>query len=138
MLTNLRIFWVLTGFFLAASITYIIWASVVDGRIEWAGTVAMVLSAALSGFIAFYLTISHKAQGGELPEDRLDADIDDGDSELGHYSPWSWWPIFLAGALALTFLGLAVGTWLSFIGVPLVVVGLVGWVFEYYRGNFAR
>ena len=138
MLTNLRIFWVLAGFFLAAAITYIIWALAVDGVIEWAGTVGMVLAAALAAFIAFYLTISHRAQGGELPEDRLDADIDDGDSELGHYSPWSWWPVFLAGALALTFLGLAVGTWLSFIGVPLVIVGLIGWIFEYYRGNFAR
>lgn len=138
MLTNLRIFWVLAGFFLAAAITYIIWALAVDGVIEWAGTVGMVLAAALAAFIAFYLTISHRAQGGELPEDRLDADIDDGDSELGQFSPWSWWPIFLAGALAITFLGLAVGTWLSFIGVPLVIVGLIGWIFEYYRGNFAR
>lgn len=138
MLTNLRIFWVLAGFFLASAITYIIWSLVVEGHVEWAGTVGMVLAAALAAFIAFYLTLTHRHQGGELPEDRLDADIDDGDSELGHYSPWSWWPIFLAGALAITFLGLAVGTWLSFIGVPLVVVGLVGWVFEYYRGNFAR
>jgi hypothetical protein len=138
MLTNLRIFWVLAGFFLASAITYIVWHIAVEGEPEWAGTVAMLLSAALAAFIAFYLTMAHRAQGGELPEDRLDADIDDGDSELGHFSPWSWWPIVLAGALALTFLGLAVGTWLSFIGVPLVIVGLVGWVFEYYRGNFAR
>ena len=138
MLTNLRIFWVLAGFFLASAITYIIWHIAVEGNVEWAGTVGMALAAALAAFIAFYLTMAYRNQGGELPEDRLDADIDDGDSEIGMFSPWSWWPIVLAGSLALTFLGLAVGVWLSFIGVPLVIVALVGWVFEYYRGNFAR
>lgn len=80
----------------------------------------------------------HKEQGGELPEDRLDANIDDGDAELGFFSPWSWWPIVLAGGAALAFLGLAVGFWITFIAVPLALIGLVGWVFEYYRGNFAR
>jgi hypothetical protein len=37
-------------------------------------------------------------------------------------------------------LGLCVGFnfWLSFIALPLVLVGVVGWVYEYYRGNFAR
>ena len=135
MLTNLRIFWVLAGFFLASAITYIIWHIAVEGNVEWAGTVGMALAAALAAFIAFYLTMAYRNQGGELPEDRLDADIDDGDSEIGMFS---WWPIVLAGALALTFLGLAVGVWLSFIGVPVVIVALVGWVFEYYRGNFAR
>ena len=44
----------------------------------------------------------------------------------------------LAGGAALGFLGLAVGFWITFIGVAVVVVALVGWVYEYYRGNFAR
>ena len=43
--------------------------------------------------IAFYLGRVHNAQGGELPEDILTSDIDDGDPELGEFSPWSWWPI---------------------------------------------
>ena len=79
-----------------------------------------------------------REQNGELPEDRLDANIDDGDAELGFFSPWSWWPILLAGWAALAFLGLAVGPWITFIGVPLALICLVGWVYEYYRGNFAR
>ena len=53
---------------------------------------AIGLSGALSVLIAFYLARIHKRQGGELPEDRLDANIDDGDAEQGHFSPWSWWP----------------------------------------------
>ena len=54
--------------------------------------------AVLSAFIAFYLGRVHREQGAELPEDRLDANIDDGDAELGFFSPWSWWPIMLAAS----------------------------------------
>ena len=147
MRTNVTLFWVLTGFFALATAVYGFWSSI-DGasRIansftagpEWAGTIALGLTALLSAFIAFYLGRVHKEQGGELPEDRLDANIDDGDAELGFFSPWSWWPVFLAGGVALAFLGLAIGFWIAFIAVPIVVIALVGWVFEYYRGNFAR
>jgi len=138
MKTNVGLFWVLFGFFLAGWAAYVIWSWLEYGSPEWVGTVAILLSAALAAFIAFYLGRVHKAQGGELPEDRDDANIEDGDSEIGHYSPWSWWPFVLGGSLAITFLGLAVGLWIIFIGVPLVIVALTGWVFEYYRGNFAR
>jgi len=141
MRANVVLFWLLAVFFLLAAVVYTIWsylAGVDDHRIEWVGTVAIALSAVLSAFIAFYLGRVHKAQGGQLPEDRLDANIDDGDPELGFFSPWSWWPIMLAAGAALGFLGLAVGVWISFIAVPLALISLVGWVYEYYRGNFAR
>jgi len=138
MRTNVGLFWLLFGFFLFGAVFYTVWAVIEYGHPEWVGTVALLLAAALGGFLAFYLGRVHKAQGGELPEDRADASIEDGDSELGHYSPWSWWPMVLAASLAITFLGLAAGLWIIFIGVPLVIVALVGWVYEYYRGNFAR
>jgi hypothetical protein len=57
---------------------------------------------------------------------------------LGEFSPWSWWPIVLASSAALAILGLAVGTWLLPIGFGLFAVAIVGWVYEYYRGYFAR
>ena len=138
MRTNVGLFWLLFGFFLVGAGVYTVWAIIEYGYPEWVGTVALVLAAALGAFFAFYLGRVYKAQGGELPEDRADASIEDGDSELGHYSPWSWWPMVLAASLAITFLGIAAGLWIIFIGVPLVVVALVGWVYEYYRGNFAR
>lgn len=139
MRTNITLFWILFGFFFAGAVAYTIWAPLYFGYIEWVGTIAMLLSAVLSAFVAFYLGLVNRSLGGQqLPEDIESADIDDGDPELGQFSPWSWWPMVLAGALALTFLGLAVGTWMSFIGVPIVIVALVGWVYEYYRGNFAR
>ncbi|MFK4729318.1 cytochrome c oxidase subunit 4 [Agromyces mediolanus] len=142
MRANVVLFWILAVFLAAIAAVYGVWTAAsgieVNGGPEWAGTIAISLAAILSAFIAFYLGRVHKAQGAELPEDRLDANIDDGDPELGFFSPWSWWPIVLAGAAALGFLGLAVGFWISFIAVPLVLISLVGWVYEYYRGNFAR
>ncbi len=99
---------------------------------------AIGLTGLLGTLIAFYLTRATVAVGGVLPEDRLDADIDDGDAEQGFFSPWSWWPMFLAFGAALVFLGLAVGVWVSLIGGPIAFIALVGWIYEYYRGYFAR
>lgn len=145
--TNARLFWILAGFFFLADAIYITWsllasanpAGQVAPRVEWVGAVAIGLTGALSVLIAFYLGLVHRSQRGvELPEDRLDANIDDGEAEQGHFSPWSWWPITLAGAAALTFLGIAIGPWISFIGAAIFIVAIVGWVYEYYRGYFAR
>jgi hypothetical protein len=144
--TNARLFSILAGFFFVADAIYIVWSLLVSARpaaqiapeIEWVGTVALGLTGLLALLIAFYLGRIHKSQGGELPEDRLDANIDDGDAEQGFFSPWSWWPLVLASSAALTFLGLAVGPWISFIGVAIFLISIVGWIFEYYRGYFAR
>ncbi len=125
--------------FLADGI-YIMW-SLLDpahAQIEWVGTIAIGLSGLLSSFIAFYIGRSHATQGGELPEDRLDANIDDGDPEQGFFSPWSWWPIMLAASASMVFLGVAIGIWIAFIGLAIAVISLVGWVYEYYRGYFAH
>ncbi|WP_066038925.1 aa3-type cytochrome oxidase subunit IV [Herbiconiux solani] len=139
MRANTNLFWILFAFMLLADVAYTIWSLLYfNGEIEWVGTIAIGLAAILSAFLAFYLSRVHKAQGAELPEDRLDSNIDDGDPEMGFYSPWSWWPIILAGGGALLMLGLAVGIWLSFIAAALTLVAIVGWTYEYYRGYFAR
>jgi uncharacterized membrane protein YphA (DoxX/SURF4 family) len=138
MKTNIALLWVLTVYFFVLAAVYTVWSLIDSGEVEWAGSLAIGLSGGLAVFIAFYLQIQLKNQGGELPEDRLDAEIDDGDAEIGFYSPWSWWPIVLAAGAALAFLGLAVGVWVTFYAVPLVLIALVGWTYEYYRGYFAR
>jgi hypothetical protein len=148
---NVVLFWALCAFFLISAVTYIIWSSLAattgiytitpgedGGHIEPVGALALTLCAVLFAFLAFYVGKSHKSQGGELPEDRIDANIDDGDPELGHFSPWSWWPILLAGAASLVVLGIAIGPWISVIGVALLLVTVVGWVYEYYRGYFSH
>ncbi|QZY52003.1 cytochrome c oxidase subunit 4 [Leucobacter tenebrionis] len=140
MKSNIFIFWLLTAYFLLLASVYTVWNLIAHGYIEWAGSTTILLSGGLTGFIAFYLGLVKRKQGGVLIEDRLEADIDDGDPELGEFSPWSWWPLFLAFGASMVVLGMCVGFnfWLSFLTLPLVIVGIVGWVYEYYRGNFAR
>ncbi len=138
MKTNINMMWVLTAYFLVLAVVYTVWAVIDTGEVEWVGTIAIALSGGLSGIIGYYLALVKKNQGGELPEDRLEAEIDEGDPEIGHFSPWSWWPVTLAAGLAIVFLGISVGFWVAFYAVPLVLVALVGWVYEHFRGNFAR
>ena len=140
MKSNVVIFWILTGYFVLIAAVYTFWNFALHGRPEWAGTVGILLSGALSAFIASYLGLVKKKQGGVLIEDTEDGDIDDGDPEIGEFSPWSWWPIVLAFSLALFVLGLCIGQhfWLTFLALPLVPIAVVGWVYEYYRGHFAR
>lgn len=138
MRANTNLFWILGGFFWLADVVYILWSLLDTGKVEWVGAVAMGLSGILAFFLAFYIGRTHSAQGGELPSDSVTADVDDGDPEMGSFSPWSWWPLVLGIGVGLLFLGLAIGTWIAFIGAPLTVVALVGWNYEYYRNNFAR
>jgi len=153
MTANARLFLILAGFFLLADIVYVVWTLLYDnqnlatdpsggtgphGTIEWVGTVGLGLTAVFSGLISFYLSRVAAGQGGTLPEDSNDAEIDDGDAEQGFFSPHSWWPVMLAGSLTLIFVGVAVGFWIAIIGVPLLLISLVGWNYQYYRGFFSR
>lgn len=138
MKTTVNLFWVLLGFFALLTVVYVVWAIIDTDEVEWVGAIAIGLCALLSAFIAVYLRLVYRNQGGELAEDRLDADIDDGEAEQGFFSPWSWWPVALAAGAALTFLGLSISLWIIAYAVPLALLALVGWVYEYYRGNFGR
>ncbi|MDQ0641931.1 cytochrome c oxidase subunit 4 [Microbacterium murale] len=144
MRSNVVLWWVLTVFFLIVAAVYTGWNILahpglrLENQIEWVGSVALLFTAFMGAMVAVYLQRTHKAQGGELPEDILTADIDDGDPELGEFSPWSWWPIVLAASAAVFLIGMAVGHFLLPIGVAIFAVAIVGWVYEYYRGNFAR
>ncbi len=142
------LFWVISLFFGIAAIWYGFWTFYEygahpdvysqEGGPEWVGTIALSLTSVFGALVGWYLQKSYNAQGGELPEDRGDADIDDGDPELGFFSPWSWWPISLAFGVGLIFLGIAVGFWIVLVGIPVLIVALMGWQFEYYRGHFGR
>ena len=83
MKTNIAVLWVLTVYFFILAAVYTVWSLIDRGAVEWVGSLAIVLSGALTVFIAFYLQVQLRNQGGDLPEDRLDAEIDDGDPEIG-------------------------------------------------------
>lgn len=140
MKSNIVIFWILTAYFVLLATAYTVWNYVTHGVPEWAGSTTILLSGGLTAFIAVYLMLVQRKQGGVLTEDLLDSDIDDGDPELGEFSPWSWWPLVLSLAISVFFLGIAVGFnfWLTFFSIPFIIIAIVGWVYEYYRGHFAR
>ena len=104
---------------------------------EPVGTVAIPLVGGLVGMIGAYFAVLAR-RIDPRPEDNELAEIADGAGDQGVFSPWSWWPLVIALAAAVAFLGLAVGWWLLVIAVPLGVIGLVGWVFEFSRGQHAH
>lgn len=138
MKSNVVILNILGIYFFVVAVIYTVWNLIAIQEVEWAGSVAILLSAALAWMIAYYLSRTHKAQGGELAEDLPMADIDDGDPEIGEFAPWSWWPFVLAGGAGIIMVGLSVGIWLALFALPLVPVAVTGWVYEHYRGRFAR
>lgn len=103
---------------------------------EPVGTVGLFLTAGLGLMIAFYLWATARKLP-ERPEDNPSATIDEQEGEYGFFSPHSWWPLPLAAAAAICFLGLAVGWWVFILGASLGVVALIGWTFEYFKGEHA-
>ena len=104
---------------------------------EAVGSTALLLTGGLVGMIAAYLALLSR-RVDQQPEDDPQAEIEQGAGDQGVYSPWSWWPLVIAAAAATCFLGLAVGWWVFYVGAALGVIGLVGWVFEFSRGQHAH
>jgi hypothetical protein len=115
-------------FILASAIVYGLWSK------EPAGTTALFLAFALSTMIGFYLAFTaRRADTGA--QDNEDAEVADDAGEVGFFSPHSWQPLSLATGGSLAFLGIIFGWWLLFVSLPVIFIGLYGWVFEYYRGE---
>jgi len=104
---------------------------------EWAGFVALLLTGGLFLMIGVYFRMLDKRYGAR-PEDRKDSEISDLPGEQGVFAPWSWWPLVLASSAALGFVALAVGWWILVPAVGVFVIGIIGWVFEFSRGQHAH
>lgn len=120
-------------FFFVVAVLYSIFASF-D---EWVGTMCLLLTGGLFLMVGVYFRMLDKRHG-ERPEDRGDGEISDQSGEQGVFAPWSWWPLVIAAAAALGFLALAIGWWIMVPAVTLTVIGLVGWVHEFSRGQHAH
>ena len=101
------------------------------------GTTALALTGALAFLVAFYALYTSK-RVYPRPEDRLDAEVDEADPEYGFFSPHSWWPFVLGFSTMVIVFGLIFAVWLIVLGVFVLFVALIGWMFEYYRGAFAH
>ena len=124
------------GWLFAAGFFFFAISAVIYGLLseEPVGTVALAFTAGLAFLIGYYLLFTAR-RIDPRPEDSKTAEIVDGAGELGFYSPHSWWPLAVAGAAAISFLGVAVGWWLFIIGAGAGVLAVIGLVFEYYRGE---
>jgi hypothetical protein len=103
---------------------------------EIVGTTALALTGGLAFLVAFYLLFTAR-RVGTRPEDDPLAVIEDAEPDYGFFSPHSWWPISVAIATGITIFGLVFAVWLLILGIGLLMLTLVGFVFEYYVGEFA-
>ena len=123
-----KIFLGFAVFILVMAIVYGLWSK------EPAGTTALFLSFGLCAFIGYYLAFTARrvdSGAGDNPE----AEVADDAGDVGFFAPHSWQPLSLAIGGALTFLGVVFGWWLLFWSIPIILIGLYGWVFEFYRGQ---
>jgi hypothetical protein len=130
-----RLFGLLTLFCFAVAPLYAWWTNTNSGGVEWVGTVALVLTGLLTLMCGgFFLVVSRRID--PRPEDRPDAEIDDGVGDLGFFSPGSYWPFGLALAAFVTALGLVyLQIWLITLGLVSVILATGGLLFEYYSGS---
>ncbi|GLY32829.1 cytochrome c oxidase subunit 4 [Kineosporia sp. NBRC 101731] len=122
-----------TPLFLAFAIAY----GLVTGWDEPVGVACLFLTAGLSIMIGAYLAYTARHIDAR-PEDNAYGEIAEGAGELGEFAPHSWWPLAISASAAIVFAGAAIGFWLIAIGAVLMGLALVGWVYEFYRGEHAH
>jgi hypothetical protein len=118
----------LSVFILGMAVVYGVWSK------EPVGTTALFLAFGLSVMIGFYLAFTANRVDA-MAQDNKEADVADEAGELGFFAPHSWQPLSLAVGGAFAFMGVVFGWWLMYFSAPLLLIGLFGWVFEYYRGE---
>jgi len=101
------------------------------------GTAALAFAVGLAFLTGFYVLFTGRRLP-KRPEDDLQGEIEEGTGELGFFSPHSWWPLFVGISGAVAAIGVAIGWWLFLIGALAVILSMIGFVFEYYRGHYAH
>lgn len=128
-----NLFSMLAPFFLLMAIIY---GFMADWH-EWVGFICLILTAGLVAMVGVYLNrLSRRID--PRPSDDPEGEIAQAAGPVGVFSPWSWWPIVMAGAGAIMFLGMAIGWWITGVGAVVMIISLVGWVFEHSRGIHAH
>jgi Cytochrome c oxidase subunit IV len=135
MKTEWRVFTIVAAFLLLVCFIYAGWTWGETGRVEWIGTVALLLSFLLCAMCGgFFWFISRRID--PRPEDRPDAEIAEAAGEVGFFSPGSYWPFGLGLAATVAGLGLALWLWwLLAAGLVAVIFAACGLLFEYYTGT---
>ncbi len=127
MKTEARIFLIVTVFLFLSAAVYLAWSR------DPIGGTALIVSGGLCALCGGYFAFVAR-RIAPRPEDRSDAEISEGAGELGFFSPGSYWPVGIAGAAAITGLGLVYwpAYWLIAVGVIALLIAAGGLLFEYY------
>lgn len=132
---EVRIFDLVMVFSFVITIVYAVWTGVGtrDG-VEPIGTIALLLTGGLALVAGSYIRFASRRLDPR-PEDREEADIEEGAGELGFFSPGSYWPVALAGAVAFAGVALAYFyVWMLVGAFVLLVLAVGGLLFEYHTG----
>jgi hypothetical protein len=93
------------------------------------GTAALALSGGLGFLIGGYLLFTGR-RVGMRPQDLHDAEVADGAGELGHFTPGSYYPFFIAASASLVGMGFIFGVWLIVLGGLMTLFFATCLVFE--------
>ncbi|GAA1548450.1 cytochrome c oxidase subunit 4 [Dactylosporangium maewongense] len=134
MRTEFKVFGVIAGFLLTASVVYLWWTGSGAAHPELTGGIALGLSGVLSLICGSYFWLVAR-RIPPRPEDRPDAEIADGAGPVGFFAPPGFWPFGIAVAVASAAVGIALSQWwlagAATIGALLATTGLV---LEFYAG----
>jgi hypothetical protein len=134
MRSEARVFNLIAAFLFLVAGTYAWWTAK-DVGIEWAGTIALVLSGTLTAMCGFYFGFVAR-RIPPRPEDRHDAKLEEGAGEVGFFSPGSYWPLGIALAAGVAAIGLIFAWWwLLGVGAFCILMGSLGLLSEYYTGT---
>ena len=122
-----RVFEILTVFFFVVGTIYLVLSQ------EPAGSAALYLTGGLSLIVGTYFRFVARRLEAPRPEDNPAGEISDGAGDVGFFSPGSYWPILLAGAVALTAISLAfMYVWPIVISAIILLICIGGLLFEYH------
>ena len=93
------------------------------------GTAALALCSGMGFLVGTYLLFTGR-RIGMRPQDLANAEVADGAGELGHFTPGSYYPFFIAASATTMVSGFAFGIWLCFIGGVLTFFFVTCLVFE--------
>jgi hypothetical protein len=126
MKVEFRVFGIIAIFCFVCGIVYAVLAQ------EAVGVAGLFLTGGLCLIVGSYFWfVSRRLEG--RPEDNPEAEVSDGAGDVGFFSPGSYWPITLAGSVALVGISLAFWyVWALVITGVILLIAVAGLVFEYH------
>lgn len=132
MKTEVKVFAALIPFFALMTVVYAYFTNFS----EWVGIIGFFLTTLFAAWIAAYLWVAGR-KTDPRPEDDLQGEIADSSGDYGHFTPYSWWPLWLGLSTSVVVLGIGVGWWMVVAAAPFLLIALVGWTMEHFRGQRA-